>query len=48
MRLKAIIILFMPDKVKRLLYVDDINFWARNDDDIHDLAMELLYLVVDL
>ena len=30
------------------VYVDDLIFWARNDDDIHDLAMEFLELGIEL
>ena len=31
-----------------MVYVDDLIFWVRNDDDIHDLTMELQELGVDL
>ena len=31
-----------------ILYVDDIILWAIHQDNIHDLAMELQELVVDL
>ncbi len=31
-----------------VVYVDDLNIWARDEDDIHDLIMKLRDLGVDL
>ncbi len=31
-----------------IVYVDDLIFWARDEDDIHDLVMKLQDLGVDL
>ena len=33
--------IFVGEKVTCIVYVDDIIFWARNQDDIHNLAMHL-------
>ena len=40
--------LFVGEKVMCIVYVDDLIFWARDEDDIHDLAMQLRDLGVDL
>jgi hypothetical protein len=40
--------LFVGEKVIAICYVDDLLFWARNEDDIHDLAMRLREVGVDL
>ena len=42
------IYLFVGEKVTCNLHVDDIIFWARNEDDIHNLEMHLCQLGVDL
>ena len=40
--------LFIGDKVICIMYVDDILFWAKDENDIHDLAMMLRKCGVDL
>ncbi len=40
--------LFVGEKVMCIVYVDDLIFWERDEDDIHDLAMELRDLGMDL
>lgn len=40
--------LFLSGKVIAITYVDDILFWARDEKDIHDLAMKLREVGVDL
>lgn len=40
--------LFLNEKVIAITYVDDILFWARDEKDIHDLAMSLRGVGVDL
>ena len=34
--------LFVCEKVIAICYVDDLLFWARDENDIHDLAMKLV------
>ena len=40
--------LFVGEKVTVIVYVDDLNFWARDEADIHNTAMKLRELGVDL
>ena len=40
--------LFIGDIVTCIVYVDNLLFWARDKNDIHDLAMNLRELGVDL
>ena len=40
--------LFVGEKVIAICYVDDLIFWARNEQDIHELAIKLRSLGVDL
>ena len=40
--------IFIVDKGTCVMYVDDLIFWAKEEDDIHDLAMKLRELGVDL
>ena len=40
--------LFVGDKVICICYVDDLLFWAKDEKDIHNLAMQLRDLGVDL
>ena len=40
--------LFIGDKVIWRVFVDDLIFWAKDESDIHDLAMKLCGLGVDL
>ena len=40
--------LFVGDKVICICYVDDLLFWAKDEKDIHNLAMQLRELGVDL
>ena len=40
--------LFIGKKVIKICYVDDLLFWARDEKDIHDLAMKLREVGVDL
>ena len=40
--------LFVGDKVICICYVDDLLFWAKDEKDIHNLAMQLCKLGVDL
>ena len=40
--------LFIGEEVICITYVDDLIFWSRNDDDIHNLAIKLRELAVDL
>ena len=40
--------LFVGEKVTYIVYVDDLMFWYRNKDDIHNLEMHLHGLGVDL
>ncbi len=40
--------LFVEEKVMCIAYVDDMILWARDEDDIHDLVMQLRDLGVDL
>ena len=40
--------LFIGDKVICIVYVDGLLFWAKDKSDIHDLAMKLGNLGVDL
>ena len=40
--------LFIGVKVICIIYVDDLIFWAKDESDIHDLAMNIRDLGVDL
>ena len=40
--------LFIGDKVVCIVYFDDLIFWANFESNIHDLAMKLCDLGVDL
>ena len=40
--------IFVGDKLTFIVYVDDIIFWARNEDIIHYLSIYLRVLVVAL
>ena len=40
--------LFVGDRVIAISYVDDILFWSKSDEDIHDVAMQLREQGVDL
>ena len=40
--------LFVGEKVTCIVYVDNLIFWARNEDNIHNLEMHLQELGVDL
>ena len=40
--------LFVGEEVICIVYVDDLIFWSKQDDDIHDVAMNLRELGVDL
>ena len=40
--------LFIGEKVICICYVDDLLFWARDEKDIHELAMRLCEVGVDL
>ena len=40
--------LFVSDKVTCIVYIDDLIFWARKKDDIHNLVIYLKELGVDL
>ena len=40
--------LFVGEKVMCIVYVDDLIFWARDEDDIHDLAIQFRDLGVNL
>ena len=40
--------LFVGEKVMRICYVDDLIFWERDEEDIHELAMKLRDVGVDL
>ncbi len=40
--------LFVGEKVICISYVDDLIFWARNEKDIHHIAMKLREVGVDL
>ena len=40
--------LFFGEKVTCIVRVDDLILWARNEDEIHGLAMHLQELNVDL
>ena len=40
--------LFIGEKVMCICYVDDLLFWARDEKDIHELAMRLCELGIDL
>ena len=40
--------LFIGDKVIAIIYVDDILFWSVDENNIHDLAMNLRSQGVDL
>ena len=40
--------LFVGEKVTCIVYFDDLVFWARNKDNIHNLEMHLRELGVDL
>ena len=40
--------LFVGKKVIAICYVDDLLFWARDENDIHDLAMKLREQGVDM
>ena len=40
--------LFLGEKVTCIVYVDDLIFWARNEDNIHNLEINLRELGVNL
>ena len=40
--------LFVGDKVPCIVCIDDLIFWARNEDNIHNLEMNYQELDVDL
>ena len=40
--------LFIGDKVMAIIYIDDILFWSFDENNIHDLAMNLRLQGVDL
>jgi hypothetical protein len=44
---KLVPCLFVGEKVTCISYVDDLIFWARNEKDIHHIAMKLREVGVD-
>ena len=47
-KLKQVTQSYIVDKVMCMVYVDDLIFWAKEEDNIHDLAMKLHELGVEL